>query len=265
MRDAATGLSPRSIDRARGLVRDAERVVVLTGAGVSAESGVPTFRGAGGLWKEYRAEDLATPAAFARDPRLVWEWYGWRRRLVQQCAPNAAHVALADAAARRGGFRIVTQNVDGLHAAAARAAAADAPAARPLELHGSLFRTRCTQCSERRDDNDDVDATSSETLPRCTTCGALARPDIVWFGESLDAHVLSEAMRLASDANVCLVVGTSALVHPAAGLADLTRRAGGAVIEVNLADTPLTNDATVALRGPAAVLVPELLAPEPVE
>jgi NAD-dependent deacetylase len=260
MRDAAMGASQRSIDRARGLVRDAARVVVLTGAGVSAESGVPTFRGAGGLWKEYRAEDLATPAAFARDPRLVWEWYGWRRRLVQQCTPNAAHVALADAAVRRGDFRIVTQNVDGLHAAAAHA-----PAARPLELHGSLFRTRCTQCSERRDDNGDVDATSAETLPRCTTCGALARPDIVWFGESLDARVLDEAMRLASDANVCLVVGTSALVHPAAGLADLTRRAGGAVIEVNLADTPLTNDATVALRGPAAVLVPELLATDRVE
>ena len=260
MRDIAVGASRHSIDRARGLLRDAERVIVLTGAGVSAESGVPTFRGAGGLWKEYRAEDLATPAAFARDPRLVWEWYGWRRRLVQGCTPNAAHVALAETAARRDGFRIVTQNVDGLHVAAARA-----PSAQPLELHGSLFRTRCTQCSERRADHDDVDATSTATLPRCTACGALARPDIVWFGESLDAGVLDEAMRLASGANVCVVIGTSALVHPAAGLADLTRRAGGAVIEINLADTPLTSSATVALRGSASVLVPELLVPDPAE
>ena len=149
---------------------------------------------------------------------------------------------------------------DGLHAAAARA-----PSARPLELHGSLFRTRCTRCSERRTDDDVVDATSRETLPRCAACGAMARPDIVWFGESLDAGVLDEAMQLASHANVCLVVGTSALVHPAAGLADLTRRAGGAVIEINLADTPLTSGATVALRGPASVLVPELLAPDPAE
>ena len=257
MNDPASGPSRVAVDHARRLLGDAARVVVLTGAGVSAESGVPTFRGTGGLWKEYRAEDLATPGAFARDPRLVWEWYGWRRSIVQQCAPNAAHVALAHAAARRDAFRIVTQNVDGLHVDAA-----SSPAAHPLELHGSLFRTRCTRCGERRADRDAIDATSLETLPRCRACGALARPDIVWFGEPLDPGVLGEAMELASRADVCLVVGTSALVHPAAGLADLTRRAGGAVVEVNVADTPLTGGATVALRGPAAVLVPELLAPD---
>lgn len=243
------------MERARGLLGAAERVVVLTGAGVSAESGVPTFRGDGGLWKEYRAEDLATPQAFARDPRLVWEWYGWRRRVVQQCSPNAAHVAFARAARDRGGVRIVTQNVDGLHAAAA-----DTPAAMPIELHGSIFRVRCTVCAERRADTSMVHATSRDTLPACQTCGALARPDIVWFGESLDRDVLGEAVALATAADVCLVVGTSALVHPAAGLADLTRRNGGHVIEVNVADTPLTHTAAVALRGPAAVIVPELLA-----
>jgi len=244
-----------AVDRARRLLGEAERVVVLTGAGVSAESGVPTFRGPGGLWKEHRAEDLATPAAFARDPRLVWEWYGWRRRVVRQCMPNAAHVVLAAAASDRDRFRIVTQNVDGLHTAAA-----SSPEASPLELHGSLFRTRCTRCGERRDDRADVDASSVETLPRCRSCGALARPDVVWFGESLDPAVLEEAVELASHAGVCLVVGTSALVHPAAGLADLTRRAGGDVIEVNVADTPLTGSATLSLRGPAAAIVPEILA-----
>jgi NAD-dependent deacetylase len=249
-----------AVDRARRLLGEAERVVVLTGAGVSAESGVPTFRGPGGLWKEHRAEDLATPAAFARDPRLVWEWYGWRRRVVRQCVPNAAHVVLAAAASNRDGFRIVTQNVDGLHTAAATS-----PEASPLELHGSLFRTRCTRCGDRRDDRADVDARSVETLPRCRACGALARPDVVWFGESLDPSVLGEAVELASTANVCLVVGTSALVHPAAGLADLTRRAGGDVIEVNVADTPLTGSATLALRGAAAAIVPEILAPTALE
>lgn len=247
----------RAMDVARALVRDALRVVALTGAGVSAESGVPTFRGAGGLWKEYRAEDLATPEAFARDPRLVWEWYGWRRSVVLACVPNAAHEALARASAASPGFRIVTQNVDGLHVAACVAGAPP-----PVELHGALFRNRCTTCGARRDDRSVIDATSIETLPHCDTCGRLMRPDIVWFGESLDPSVLGEAIRLASGADVCLVVGTSAIVHPAAGLADLTRRAGGHVIEVNVADTPLTGVATAALRGPAASIVPELLRPD---
>lgn len=245
------------MDLARALVRDAQRLVVLTGAGISAESGVPTFRGAGGLWKEYRAEDLATPEAFARDPRLVWEWYGWRRWVVLACAPNAAHEALARASATRADFRIVTQNVDGLHTAAC---VDGAPL--PLELHGALFRTRCTACGARHDDRNPVDATSIETLPHCGACGHLMRPDIVWFGESLDPAVLGEAIRLASAADVCLVVGTSAIVHPAAGLADLTRRAGGHIIEVNVADTPLSGVATAALRGPAASIVPELLRPD---
>jgi NAD-dependent deacetylase len=240
---------------ARALVRDAQRLVVLTGAGISAESGVPTFRGAGGLWKQYRAEDLATPEAFARDPRLVWEWYGWRRSVVLACAPNAAHEALARVSAARRGSRIITQNVDGLHTAAGVDGAPP-----PLELHGALFRNRCTACGARQDDRGSIDATSIETLPHCDTCGRLMRPDIVWFGESLDPAVLGEAIRVASAADVCLVVGTSAIVQPAAGLADLTRRAGGHVIEANVADTPLTGVATAALRGPAASIVPELLA-----
>ena len=254
MSDPATDTTADAIDRARTVLGNADRVVALTGAGVSAESGVPTFRGAGGLWKEFRAEDLATPQAFARDPRLVWEWYGWRRAIVRACSPNAAHIALARAAASRAEFRIVTQNVDGLHAAAA-----EAPEAKPLELHGSLFRTRCTRCEHRWEDRSDIDAASRETLPRCSACGALARPDIVWFGESLDPDVIDAAAVAASNADVCLVVGTSALVHPAAGLADLTRRAGGHVIEVNVADTPLTGSATVALRGPAATILPLIL------
>ena len=249
--------SAEHLERARVLLRQAQRVVTLTGAGVSAESGVPTFRGDGGLWKSYRAEDLATPHAFARDPRLVWEWYGWRRRVVAQCRPNAAHIALARAAAERADFRIVTQNVDGLHAAARDHLGSAGEA--PLELHGALFRTRCTRCDARWTDAKPVDATSRETLPACAACGALARPDIVWFGEALDAAVIAEAVRVASAADVILVVGTSALVHPAAGLADVTRRGGGSVIEVNVAETPLSNIAAVTLRGPAAVLVPELL------
>jgi NAD-dependent deacetylase len=257
MANAVERDSTGAMDLARALVRDAERTIALTGAGVSAESGVPTFRGAGGLWRQYRAEDLATPQAFARDARLVWEWYGWRRSVVLGCAPNAAHQALAHASATRSEFHVVTQNVDGLHAVASGDAAP-----LPLELHGSLFRIRCTACGHRQDDRDAIDATTIETLPHCGTCGALMRPDIVWFGEPLDPLVLGKAVQLASAADVCLVVGTSAVVHPAAGLADLTRRAGGAIIEVNVDSTPITDVAAAVLRGPAAEIVPKLLRPD---
>ena len=250
-------MSDAALAEARALLGEARRVLVLTGAGVSAESGVPTFRGADGLWKAHRPEELATPEAFARDPRLVWEWYGWRRERVGACLPNEGHRALARWAGERSGVSLVTQNVDGLHEAAAREAAVDA--ALPLELHGSLFRVKCSECPHRAPDRGAVDAASAATLPRCPACGALLRPDVVWFGEPLDPTVHGEAVRLASAADVCLVVGTGALVHPAAGLAGLTRRGGGAIIEINVDSTPITDVATAVLRGPAAEIVPELL------
>jgi NAD-dependent deacetylase len=249
------------IARARDLLAEARAVVVLTGAGVSAESGVPTFRGEGGLWKSLRPEDLATPDAFRRDPRLVWEWYGWRRELVACCRPNPGHEALARAALDRRTLTLVTQNVDGLHEAAGRAAAAgrDPGPALPVELHGSLFRTRCTACGRRVSGRGPVDATSEETLPRCDACGGLLRPDVVWFGEMLDPDVLERAFEAARTAALCLVVGTSALVHPAASIPLATLSTGGRVVEVNPADTPLTHLAAIALRGPAGEILPELL------
>ena len=251
----------------RDVIRGAERILVLTGAGISAESGVPTFRGAEGLWKNSRPEELATPMAFERDPRLVWEWYDWRRRRVRDCHPNAAHLALAGLALRDYGrrTRIVTQNVDGLHAVAARDTAARlvpamrSDAALPLELHGSLFRVRCTACGVRREDDGPVDASSVETLPHCVRCDGLLRPDIVWFGEQLDDSVLGEALDQARTADVCLVIGTSAVVHPAASLAMVTKRAGGELIEVNPQATPLTPLADASIRGTAADVVPRLI------
>ena len=248
------------VARARAFLRDAVEIVVLTGAGVSAESGVPTFRGAGGLWKEFRAEDLATPEAFERDPRLVWEWYAWRREMVHDCLPNAAHMAIARCALRERKVTIVTQNVDGLHARAAReaAGAADPAPALPLEVHGSLLRDRCSACDARSDPMT-VDATSLATLPRCTRCGGLLRPDVVWFGERLAAELLAAADAAAARSDVCLVVGTSALVHPAASLPLRTRAHGGVVIEVNPEETPLTSGAVVSIRGRAAEIVPRML------
>jgi NAD-dependent deacetylase len=259
---STTPSADAAMARARALLGGARRIVVLTGAGVSAESGVPTFRGAGGLWRSFRAEELATPEAFARDPRLVWEWYAWRRELVVACEPNAAHYALARLALGRAGVSLVTQNVDGLHARAARTLAGageDAAPALPLELHGNLFATRCASCG-RDAGAVTVDATSLETLPRCAHCGGLLRPGVVWFGEMLDHAVLGAATRAAAAADLALVVGTSALVHPAAGLAAHTLAGGGAVVEVNPDATPLSGQATVALRGAAGTVLPTLLA-----
>jgi NAD-dependent deacetylase len=254
---AAPAPDASAVARARAALARAERLVVFTGAGVSAESGVPTFRGAGGLWRSFRPEELATPGAFARDPRLVWEWYAWRRDLVRGCAPNAAHRAIARWAAGRAGVTIVTQNVDGLHQ---RAAAEAGGGAAVLALHGSLFATRCARCDYRAPDDLGVDASSREALPRCPRCGAFLRPDVVWFGEALDATVLAAAFDAAAACDACLVVGTSALVHPAASVATAAAAAGATLIEVNAEDTPLTARAAVTLRGRAAELVPALLA-----
>jgi len=249
------------VNEARALLGAARTVVALTGAGVSAESGVPTFRGNDGLWKTFRAEQLATPEAFDRDPRLVWEWYSWRRALVAGCVPNAAHVALARFALTRPGVRIITQNVDGLHGEAARLAAvgADPTRAMPLELHGSLFRDKCTMCAFSRVNRSAVDHGSLATLPRCETCGGLLRPDVVWFGERLGPGVFEEAHEWAARADVCIIIGTSGLVHPAASLGAATADNGGAVIELNPEATPLTPSARVVLRGRATEIVPALL------
>ena len=268
--DCLAGVTSRDVGKARDLIEAARRIVVLTGAGVSAESGVPTFRGPGGLWKSFRAEELATPQAFARDPALVWEWYAWRRGLIADCDPNPAHDALAGLALRRAGeVSLITQNVDGLHHRAARATAErltaggsqTAPeAAYPLEVHGALHRDRCSRCERRSPGVRDVDLTSEETLPRCEPCGAMLRPDVVWFGEALDPEVIGAAFAAAGEADLCLVVGTSALVYPAASVPDNTAQAGGRVVEVNLEATGISGRADFVLLGPAGELMPLLIA-----
>ena len=244
------------------IIAGAERVVVLTGAGISAESGVPTFRGTAGLWRSFRPEDLATREAFERDPRLVWEWYSTRRERIAQCVPNAAHLALARFALSRPNVRIVTQNVDELHCDAARAVAGEADPARamPLELHGSIFRDRCSMCAFHRENREPVDFSSLASLPRCEQCGALLRPDVIWFGERLVPGVLEEAFEWAGCADLCIVIGTSGVVEPAASIASTTRATGGDVIEVNPEETTLTRVATVSIRGTAVSVVGPMLA-----
>lgn len=253
-------MSESDIAAARELVANVDRIVILTGAGVSAESGVPTFRGEGGLWKSYRPEELATPQAFAADPRLVWEWYDMRRSAIALCEPNAGHEAIARACVEHASCHLVTQNVDGLHhLALGRRAPSASPDQYPITLHGSLYRIRCSCCAFARDDRDPVDSTSVQTLPRCPECDALLRPGVVWFGEALDPDVLAHAFEVAAAADVCIVAGTSALVHPAASIPLATLDSGGIVIEVNPDETPLSRHARYSLRGASGEILPIIL------
>ena len=204
-------------------------MVALTGAGVSAESGIPTFRGDGGLWEQYRATDLATPGSFKRDPELVWRFYNWRREMVSNCQPNEAHRTLARIESLLSDFTLITQNIDGLHQVAG--------SRQILELHGSIWRLRCTECAERWQD---MRAPIPERIPACPACGSLARPDVVWFGEALDIDILQRAYQAAARARLVLIIGTSAVVHPAAELPLVARDAGACLVEFNLESTPLT-------------------------
>jgi NAD-dependent deacetylase len=231
----------------QGWLAEAERVVVLTGAGISAEGGVPTFRGAGGLWRQHRPEDLATPEAFARGPRLVWEWYDWRRARVAQAEPNPGHLALAQLERRVPDFTLITQNVDGLHQRAG--------SRRVLKLHGDIWTLHCLGCG-LEETNQDVPL--REIPPRCT-CGGLFRPGVVWFGEALPADVLRHAMEAAAHAQVFLVLGTSAVVQPAASLPLLAQQNGAKLVEVNLEETPLSAQADASFWGKAGELLPRLL------
>ena len=234
------------IDRVASWIRNAERVVVLTGAGISAESGVPVFRGAGGLWRQFRPEQLATPDAFERQPDVVWEWYSWRRARIAEAAPNAGHYTIARWQTQRGGVTLLTQNVDGLHARAGSPP--------PIELHGNLWRVRCARgCGVVAEDEP---GGAARTALRCR-CGAWLRPDVVWFGEVLDTGALEAAMRAVAEADVVLVVGTSAVVYPVAALPQLARRRAR-VVEINVDETALSADASAVLRGPAGEVLPAL-------
>ena len=233
---------------ATAALRAARHVCVLTGAGISAESGVPTFRDAQtGLWANYRPEDLATPEAFARDPARVWAWYEWRRSLVQQAQPNAGHRALVDLAGLVPRLTLVTQNVDSLHQRAGSRGV--------IEYHGNLLRDRCSAEGIVRERS----PVSVTGLPECAHCGELLRPDVVWFGEAIPRRALLEADTAASSCDLFLSVGTAAVVYPAAGLAARAVRAGARIIEVNTEETELSALADLALRGPAGSVLPQLV------
>jgi NAD-dependent deacetylase len=238
------------VESAASRLGRARRVTVITGAGVSAASGIPTFRGAAGLWRTFRPEDLATPGAFARDPRTVWEWYDWRRQAIAAALPNSAHETIAAWSRRFEAFTLVTQNVDGLHELAGTLSV--------IRFHGSIWILRCAaSCGAQPDGWEDRTAPLEELPPRCPDCGGLARPGVVWFGEAISRDALESAYRAAA-CDVCIVVGTSSLVMPAASLVDEARARGAYTVEVNAEATPASSRVDCAIAGRAEAVLPEI-------
>ena len=236
-----------NMEMVKALLAGGRRIVALTGAGVSAESGVPTFRGTDGVWKSHRAEDLARPDAFEAHPELVWEFYHWRRELVAGCEPNAAHRALAQLEKAAPNFLLITQNVDGLHGVAG--------SRKVIELHGSLWQVRCTVCTYAREDRMQL-----PDVPECPVCGHLLRPGVVWFGEPLVPGSLKLVIEQINGADVFLSIGTSNLVQPAASFSQLAKDHGALTVEINLEPTPNTGLMDFALHGKAGDILPELIA-----
>jgi NAD-dependent deacetylase len=235
------------LQRVADRLRAGGRVTVMTGAGVSAASGVPTFRGPGGLWRSFRPEELATPEAFQRDPRLVWEWYDWRRRLIAKCLPNPAHEVLGRWS-HRPGFTLITQNVDGLHERC--------ESENVIRFHGSIWHLRCwDECG--RPEWEDRRVPIDPLPARCPDCGGLARPAVVWFGESIDPRVL-HACDAATDCHVFLSIGTSSVVYPAAGLVHAARRRGAFTVEINPEATEAAGAVDLAIQLPAEIALSQI-------
>jgi NAD-dependent deacetylase len=235
-----------SVEKARERVREAKAIAVLTGAGVSAESGIPTFRNNGGYWQKYRFEDLATPQAFARDPKFVWQWYEERRRAIAAARPNAGHEALVAMERRAPRFTLITQNVDGLHDLAG--------SQNTIKLHGDIWMVRCLKCGREQ-----VDRSELADLPPYCACGGMLRPGVVWFGEMLPEGAMERAAEAVQTSDVLIVAGTSAQVYPAAGLIPLAIANGSTVIEVNPDATDFSDAVAFALHGPSAQILPQLV------
>lgn len=229
-------------------LRSAHHITIMTGAGISAESGIPTFRDAQtGLWSKYDPQELATPQAFLRNPKLVWNWYAWRRELIARVKPNAGHFALVQLQELVPKFTLITQNIDGLHEAAGSTDL--------IELHGNIARTKCF------DEGRIINAwpETAETPPRCPHCGGMLRPDVVWFNESLPEKAIHQAYSASQTCDLFFSIGTSALVQPAASLAHEARLSGATLVEINLEPTPLTSYANFVFHGSAAILLPALI------
>jgi NAD-dependent deacetylase len=235
----------RQLDELVGLLKTGPRIAVLTGAGISAESGIPTFRAKDGLWRQFRAEDLATPQAFFRNPKLVWEWYDWRRGIIGAKEPHAGHRVLARWERHFLYFVLVTQNVDGFHRRAG--------SQNVLELHGNIWEVRCPKEGTITENNE---SPLRVIPPLCPSCGAMLRPNVVWFGEALPSETLEEAYAAAASCDVMFAIGTSAYVQPAASLPLLAAERGAKIVEINPEPTPLSSNADVAFQAKAGEILP---------
>jgi NAD-dependent deacetylase len=235
--------------QAINIMKQSRSLFVLTGAGVSAESGIPTFRGKDGLWKNYSATDLATPEAFAKNPGLVWEWYHWRQEIILRAQPNPAHIAIVQLERIMEKFLLLTQNVDNLHKRAG--------SQNILELHGNIFRTRCLSCAKVQNYSPD-NTTNRSPVPMCA-CGGVLRPDVVWFGEAIPHYEWAESLAFLDNADVVIICGTSGAVWPAASLPTLAMRNKIKTIEINPVRTPISDAVDVFLPGKAGVVLPDVV------
>ncbi len=241
-------------DEAVKILKSTKSLFVLTGAGISAASGIPTFRGKDGLWKNYSATELATPEAFERNPKLVWEWYHWRQGIILKARPNPAHYALVELEKKVERFLLLTQNVDNLHKVAG--------SKNVLELHGNIFRARCLGCGKimphQVEINSNGEVGQKNELPHCS-CGGLLRPDVVWFGEPIPQDVWEESIKFLTSADTALICGTSGVVFPAAAIPGIARDYGSKTIEINLEPTPISSIADVSIIGSADKILPEIV------
>ena len=239
------------IEEARDKLTGAASIMVLTGAGISAESGIPTFRGKEGLWQNYRPEELATPEAFWDNPKLVWEWYEWRRNIVKGAKPNPGHYALAELEAETHNFTLVTQNIDGLHQISGNR--------NIIEIHGNLWQVRCTKCGDIVENHE---VPMPELPPKCKICGEIGRPNVVWFNEVIPMEVIDSSLKAIEECDVMLIVGTSGIVEPAASMGLVAKQTGKCVIEINLEMTPSSPLYDLTLQGKSGEILPLLYTTE---
>jgi len=235
------------IIEAKEIIESCASLTVLTGAGISAESGVPTFRGKDGLWRNFRSEQLATPDAFWDNPKLVWEWYDWRRAAIKEAKPNPGHFALAELESQKKSMTLITQNIDGLHQMAG--------SKNILEIHGNIWQVRCTKCGDIKQNHR---VPLEEMLPRCELCGEIGRPNVVWFGEIIPMEVIDSSLKAIEECDVMLIVGTSGVVEPAASLGLVAKQTGKKVIEINLESTTNSPLFDLTLLGKSGEIVPLL-------
>jgi len=231
----------------KDLIDKSGKVTVMTGAGISAESGIQTFRGQQGLWNNFKPEELATPQAFWKDPKLVWEWYDWRRKTIGEAKPNPGHYALVELEGQKSNFNLITQNVDGLHQIAG--------SKNVIEIHGNIWKIRCTKCGEIETN---FDVPLKEIPPTCSKCGDMGRPNVVWFGEMIPMDVIDKSLNVIEECDVLLIVGTSGIVEPAASMGIIAKEAGKKVVEINLEDTPSSPLYDIRIRKKSGEVLPLL-------